>query len=165
MMIIFWNKDSVLLTEYLPRGTTINGPCYALIIERLRFVIVEKGRGKVSRGVLLLHDNAPIHKCNIVQAAIRQVGFIELNHCGYSLDIAPTHYHPLSNLKKFPRSKNFSSDDEAVTTVEDYLTDLNSEYFCKGLQSLHDRWQRVVPARRSVHSINAIIIFPQFNSI
>ena len=61
MMIIFWDKDGVLLTEYLLRGTTINGQCYASIIERLRSVIVEKERGKVSRGVLLLHDNAPIY--------------------------------------------------------------------------------------------------------
>ena len=60
VMIIFWDKDSVLLTEYLPRGTTINGPCYASIIERLRSVIVKKARGKVSREVLL-HDNIPIH--------------------------------------------------------------------------------------------------------
>ena len=60
-MIIFWNKDGVLLTEYLPRGTTISGPCCASIIERLRSVIVEKRRGKVSRGVMLLHDNASIH--------------------------------------------------------------------------------------------------------
>ena len=61
MMMIFWDKDGVLLTEYLPHGTTINGPCYASIIERLRSVIVEKWRGKVNRGVLLLHDNASIH--------------------------------------------------------------------------------------------------------
>ena len=33
MMMIFWDKDDVLLTEYLPRGTTINGPCYASVIE------------------------------------------------------------------------------------------------------------------------------------
>ena len=105
---------------------------------------MEKGRGIVSRGVLLLHDNAPIHKCNIVQATIRQVGFIELNQSAYSLDIASTKYHPLSNLKKFLRDKSLSSDDEAVTTVDDYLTDLNSEFFCKGLQSLHYSWQRVV---------------------
>ena len=44
---------------------------------------------------------------------------------------ALTNYHPLLNLKKFVRGKNFSSDDEAVTTVEDYLTDLNSEFFVK----------------------------------
>ena len=105
---------------------------------------MEKGCGKVSHGVLLLHADAPIHKCKIVPAAIRQVGFIELNHPTYSLDIAPTNYHPLSNLKKFVRLKNFSSDDESVTTVEDYLTDLNSEFFCEGIQSLDDRWQRMV---------------------
>ena len=129
MMIIFWDKDGVLLTEYLPRGTTISGPCYALIIERLRSVTVEKGRCKVSHGVLLLHVSAPIDKCKIVQAAIRHAGFIELNHPVYSPDIALINYHPLSNLKKFIRLKNFSSDDEAVTTVDDYLTDLNSEFF------------------------------------
>ena len=126
MMMIFWDKDGVLLTEYLPRRTTISGPCYASIIERLRSVIVEKRPGKVSHGVLLLHDNAPIDKGIIVQAAIRQAGFIELNHLAYSPDIAPSDYHPLSNLKKLLRWKSFSSDDEAVTTVEDYLTDLNS---------------------------------------
>ena len=144
MMIIFWNKDDVVLTEYPPRRTTINSPCYASIIERLRSVIVEKGRDKVIRGVLLLHDNAPIHKWNIVQAAIRQAGFIELNHPAHSPDIALSDYYLFSNLKKFLRLKNFSSDDEAVTTVQDYLTDLNWEFFCKGIQSLHDRWQRVV---------------------
>ena len=144
MMIIFWDKDGVLLTEYLPRGTKINGPYYALIIERLCSVIVEKGRSKVGGGLMLLHDNTPIDKCNIVQAAIRQVGFIELNHPAFSPDIAPSDYHLFSSLKKFLRLKDFSCDDEAVTTVEDYLTDLNSEFFCKGIQSLHDRWQCVV---------------------
>ena len=144
MMIIFWDKDGVLLTEYVPHGTTINGPSDVSIIERLGSVIVEKWRGKVRRGMLLLHENAPIHKCNIVQAAIRQVDFIELNHPAYSSDIARSDYPLFSNLKKFLRLKNFGSDDEAITTVEDYLTDLNSEFFCKGIQSLHDRWQRVV---------------------
>ena len=61
MMNIFWDKDGVLFTEYLPRRTKINGPCYASIIERLRSVIMEKWRGKASREVLLLHDNTPIH--------------------------------------------------------------------------------------------------------
>ena len=61
MTIIFCDKNGVLLTEYLPRGTTINGLSDASIIERLRSFIVEKGRGKVIRGVLLLHDNAPIN--------------------------------------------------------------------------------------------------------
>ena len=115
--------------------------------------------------MLLLHDNTPIHTCNFVQAAIGQVGFIELNHPAYYPDIAPSDCHLFSNLKKFLRGKNFSSDDEAVITVEDYSTDLNLKSFYKGIQSLDDRWQRVVAARSSVHSINTIIVYPQFNSI
>ena len=128
MMIIFWDKDDILLIEYLPRETTINGPCYASIIERLHSIIVEKGRGKVNHGMLLLHDSAPIDKCKIVQAAIRQAAFIELNHPVYSPDIVLTNYHPFSNLKKFLCLKNLSSDDEALTIVEDYLTDPNSVF-------------------------------------
>ena len=54
---------------------------------------------------------------------------MELNDCAYSLDIALSDYHLFSNLKKFLRLKNRSSDDEAVTVVEDYLTELNSEFF------------------------------------
>ena len=60
-----------------------------------------------------------------VHAAIRQVGFIELNDCAYSLDIAPSDNHLFSNLNKFLLLKNINTDDEAVTTVEDNLTDLN----------------------------------------
>ena len=65
MITIFYDKYGILLTGYLPRGTTITDPCYASIIERLRRAILEK-RGTISEGVLLLYDNAPVYKCNIV---------------------------------------------------------------------------------------------------
>ncbi|CAF3250088.1 unnamed protein product [Rotaria socialis] len=50
MMIIFWDKYGILLIDYLPHGTTVNGSYYASTIERLRSAILEKRRGKVSRG-------------------------------------------------------------------------------------------------------------------
>ena len=103
MMSIFWDTKGVPLTDYLAHGSTINGPYYALLIERLRSAILEKRRGKVSHGVLLLHDNAPVHKSNVAQATIRQTSFTELNHTAYSPDIAPTDYHMFSHLKKFLR--------------------------------------------------------------
>ena len=106
MMVIFWDKYGILLTEYLPRETTTIGHYYASVIEELRCAILEKRGGKVSGGVLLLHDNAPVHKCNTVQAAFRRAGFVELNHPAYSPDIAPFGYYLLSNLKKFVRDKN-----------------------------------------------------------
>ena len=81
--IIFWDRYGILLTEYLPGGTTISGSYYASIIERLCSAILEKCRGKVSDGVLLLHDNVSIYKYNIVQAAILKAAFIELNDRAY----------------------------------------------------------------------------------
>ncbi|CAF1529591.1 unnamed protein product [Adineta ricciae] len=87
------DQDGVLLIDYLPRGAIMNGQYYALIIERLHSVLLEKHRNKVYRGVLLLHDNLSVHKSNIAQAAIQQNNFIELNHPAYSQDIAPSDHH------------------------------------------------------------------------
>ena len=81
--------------------------------------------------VLLLHDNAPVHKCNVVHAAIGKAGFVELNTPVYSPDIAPSDYYLFSNLNKFLRGKDFSRDDERIDTVEDYLNNLDSEFFVR----------------------------------
>ena len=113
------------MTEYLPRGSNNNDPYYASTIERLRCAILEKRRCKVSDGVVLLHDNTLVHKCNIVQAAIRKADFVELNHHAYSADIAASDYYPFSNLKIFLRTKNFSLNDETIDTVDDYLNNLD----------------------------------------
>lgn len=42
-------------------------------------------------GVMLLHDNAPVHK-SYVQAAILLCGFLEMNNPPYSQDVAPSHF-------------------------------------------------------------------------
>ena len=73
-------------------------------------------------------------------------------------------YYPFSNLNKF-RGKNFSRNDETIDTAENYQNNLDWEFFCKGIQSLRDRWQRVIASWRSVHSINAIIVVLRPNTI
>ena len=105
---------------------------------------MEKRRGKVSDGVLLLHGNISVHKCNIVQVAIQKAGFLTLNHSVYSPDIAPSDYYLLSNLKMFLRGKNFSRDYETIDTIEAYLNKLSRGLFCKSIESLRDYWQGVV---------------------
>ena len=93
IMVIFWDKHGIFLTEYPPGGTAISGPNYAPVIDRLHCAIVEKRRGKVSDGVLLLHDDVPIHKCTVVQTAIRKAGFVDLNHLAYSPETALSDYY------------------------------------------------------------------------
>ena len=127
----------MLLTEYVPGGSTISDPYYASIIDRLRCAILEKCRGKV---VLLDDGYAPVDKCNIVQVAIRKTGFVDLNHPAYSPDIAPSDYYIFSNLKKVLRGKNFSGDDATLDTVEENLNNFDLEFLYKGIYSLCDRW-------------------------
>ncbi len=133
-----------LLTDYLTYGNTIDGSYYASLIEQLHAAILQRQYGKINCGVLLLHDNAPVHKSKLVPVAIRQTDFVELNHPSYSPDIAPSDYHMFLHLKRFLRGKSFGSDDEMITAVEDYLSNLGSEFFFDGISSLHDLWQCVV---------------------
>ena len=59
---ISWDSEGVLLLEFMPHKTTITGDTYASTIVALRENIKQKRRGKLSAGVLLLHDNAPAHR-------------------------------------------------------------------------------------------------------
>ena len=93
----------------MPQKTTITGQTYANTITALREAIKEKRRGKLSAGVLLLHDNAPVHMSAKSQAAIRQCGFQQLNHPPYSPDLAPSDYFLFRVMKKFLRVNDFQA--------------------------------------------------------
>lgn len=74
----------MLLTDDVVGGQTMNRCYYTLLIERLRNAILEKCGENINNGVLLLHDNAPVHRSNFVQAAIRRTGLVEWNHPAFS---------------------------------------------------------------------------------
>jgi histone-lysine N-methyltransferase SETMAR len=103
-------KDFFL--EFMPQKITITGQTYANTITALREAIKEKGRGKLSTGVPLLHDNAPVHMSAKSEAVIRQCGFQQLNHPPYSPDLAPSDYFLFRVTKTFLRGKQFSSDED-----------------------------------------------------
>ena len=61
---IFWDQDGISLTDYLPKGQTINAEYYSSLLVQSKDILKEKRqrRGKVTEGVLFLHDNAPAHQ-------------------------------------------------------------------------------------------------------
>jgi len=58
---IFWDQDGILFINYLPKGQTINEEYYVSLQVQLKDILKEKRRGKVTKWVLFLHDNAPAH--------------------------------------------------------------------------------------------------------
>ena len=71
-----------------------------------------KHRGKVTKGVLFLHDNAPAHRALAFQKKLAYLGFQYLDHPPYSPDLAPLDYHQLPGLEKQLKGRHFSSEAE-----------------------------------------------------
>ena len=56
---IFWeNQDGILLIDYLPKDKTVNVEYYSSLLVQLKDISKEKSRGKFTKRVLFLHDNA-----------------------------------------------------------------------------------------------------------
>ena len=76
----------------------------------MKDILKEKRRGKVTKVVLFLHDNAPARRALVTQKKLAYLGFQCLDHPPYSPDLAPSDYHLFHGLKKQLKSRHFSSD-------------------------------------------------------
>ena len=121
----------------------MNAAYYASLLHKLRDAI-KKRRGMLSRGVLLLHDNAPVHTAAVAKAAVKECGFEEIEHPPYSPDLALHDYYLFSKLKKDLRGKKFDGDEEVKTAVMEHFTDKEPEYILKGIELLAHRRENYV---------------------
>lgn len=129
MATIFWDAEGILLIDYLPKKTTMNADYYANLLCQLRDAIKEKRRGKLNRGVLILHDNAPVHTARTTQLAMARNGFDAIDHPPYSPDLAPCDYFLFRLLKKDLRGRRFSTDNEMIAAVNEYFDDKPKDFF------------------------------------
>jgi len=67
MATVFWDRQGVLLVDFMPRNTTINAEAYCATLRRLRKAIQNRRRGKHSRGIVLINDNARPHTARLTQ--------------------------------------------------------------------------------------------------
>ena len=104
---IFWDQGGIPLIDYLPKGQTINAECYSSLLVQLKDILKEKRRGKVTKGILFLHDNAPAHRAIATQKKLAYLGFQCLDHPPCSLDLAPSDYRLFPGLKKQLKGRHF----------------------------------------------------------
>jgi len=64
MCTVFWDRQGVLLVEFLPQGTTINSAVYCETLKKMRRAIQNKRHGMLSATILLLHNNTRPHCCS-----------------------------------------------------------------------------------------------------
>jgi histone-lysine N-methyltransferase SETMAR len=89
----------------------------------------EKRHGKVTKGVLFLHDNAPTYQALATQKKLAYLDFHCLDHPPYSPDLALSAYHLFPQLKKQLIGHHFLSNAKVTAAAETWLNGQPSEFF------------------------------------
>lgn len=142
MATVFWDMKGVLLVEFHEHGTTVTAASYSSLLGRLKIAIRNKRPGLLTRGVLLLHDNARPHTARLTLEAIDNLGLEVLSHPPYSPDLAPSDFHLFGPLKKMLGGQKFASDFEAQDAVRDWLRQQPASFFETGIGKLVSRWDK-----------------------
>ncbi|UYV69001.1 hypothetical protein LAZ67_6001978 [Cordylochernes scorpioides] len=118
-----------------------------ILVNKLKPGVRNKRRGKLSKGVLFLHDNARPHtSCKTVSTIIK-LGFEVLEHPAYSPDLAPSDYFLFGLLKKELKGKRFDSDEDVQKVVQDFFHTLPKSAYKEGIYKLPERWRRCIESQ------------------
>jgi histone-lysine N-methyltransferase SETMAR len=98
MATLFWDRKGILFTECIAPGTTITSDVYSDTLHKLRRSIQNKRHGMLTKGVVLLHDNARPHTAARTNALIKRFIWEIFDHPTNSPDLAPSDYHLFSKM-------------------------------------------------------------------
>ena len=112
MATVFWDSEGVVLVDFLESKKTVTGANYVEVLRKLRTKLAEKSPGKLHRGILFHHDNAPAHSSRIVRDVLREFWWELLPHPPYSPDLAPFDYFLFPKLKEHLKGVYFNDTNE-----------------------------------------------------
>ncbi|GFU79342.1 putative DD34D transposase [Trichonephila clavipes] len=98
MLIVFFDKNGVVHSEFVPEGQTVNGTFYVEVLKRLKRR-VNRVRPKISANWKLHHDNAPSHPCFVVTEHLTKNGIVTIPQPPYSSDLSPADFLLFPKMK------------------------------------------------------------------
>jgi len=144
MASVCWDRKGNLLVDFMPEETSINAAAYCETLKRLKKKIKDKRKGKLTRGVSLLHDNVRSHTTRLTQDLLVSFGWDIVTHPPYSPDLAPSDYHIFNKLKEFLGGQRFSNDEEVQEVVEKWPREVERMVYDEGIQKLTPRLQKCI---------------------
>jgi histone-lysine N-methyltransferase SETMAR len=144
MATVFWDSEGILLIEWLPQGETINSNYYIDVLQKLREAIKSNRRVKLSKKILLHHDNARPHTSAMTTAAVRRLGFQVLPHPAYSPDLAPSDYWLFGPMKNALRGKRYANLAGLASAVSQWVKVTPADWFAEGIRKMPERWEKCV---------------------
>ena len=102
MLTVFWDSQGPILETYQERGTTVTSATYCDMLKReLKPAIRYKRRGKLSKEILLLHNNAHPHTLE----TLKQLKWEAMEHPPYCPELAPSDFHLFGPLREALRGR------------------------------------------------------------
>ena len=97
------------------------------------------------KGVPFHQVNAPAQKSVVAMATARDCGFELVDHPPYSPDLAPSDYFLFPNImKKHSAGKQYQTNDEVISAIEDFFEDQDKSFYTTGIQALQDHSKKCV---------------------
>ncbi len=142
MCTVFWDHEGPILIDFWSRGEIINSLMYQEILKKLWASIKRKRSGKLTKGVILHHNNATPHSAKTTDSLIEAYNWENMYHPAYSLDMAPSHSHLFAKLKEHLGGIRFLDDDELQWHAKSFLQNLGTHIYKKGVVKLPSRWDK-----------------------
>jgi len=109
MATVFWDSQGVIYIDYLEKGKTVTGLCYAELSGRFAAELQKIRPHLAKKKVLFHHDNAPDHTSALAKAKLVEFGYELLPNPPYSPDLAPCDFFLFPNWKKSLAGQKFAS--------------------------------------------------------
>jgi hypothetical protein len=89
---MFRDSETVVHVSFLPHHANVNAQYYSnMLLNDVHIAIQKKRPKKLTKGIILLHDNAYPHTTNLT--TLVTLGWETLNHPPYRTDLAASNYH------------------------------------------------------------------------
>jgi len=134
MLTSFWDAKSLLYTEFLTNGLTVNSDRYCATLRSLKQRI---HRIRPERNTFLLHHvNASSHCSAQTQNVMISLKFTVAPHPPYSQDLAPSDLWLFPKLKETLKGQHFSSDAEVEPAVCKWISNQPETFTIDGMKKM-----------------------------
>ena len=144
MASVFWDKDRILLVNYLKEGAIITASYYSSLLDKVKKAMHPKGWGKLLQGVLFLQGNASSHTVTITHRKLADLHSEVLKYPIFSPDVAPSDYHLFPNFEKHHKGTKFLTTEDTMPALYDWFAAQPSAFYLGSLEKLEQKSKKCV---------------------
>ncbi len=147
MLIAFFDLRSMIHSEFVPPGRTVNADFYKHVLDQLlKWIVRVRPDLHTSKAWCLLHDNAPSHNALLIGQFLAKKNITVLHYPPYLPDLAPADYFLLPRLKIHLKGHRFDDVSAIQKAVTHDLKAIPVSDFVHALDRLADHSQWCVDA-------------------